>query len=751
MDLSMLNPQQRLAAETLEGPVLILAGAGSGKTRALTYRAANLIDHGVAPWKILCLTFTNKAAREMKERITRLVGEEAERAWISTFHSSCARILRRDIEKLGYTRSFTIYDTRDQLAIVKEVLKTENIDEKYLPPKEVLSKISGAKNQMYSPDEWFAHSDRDYRCQLLHDVYLSYEERMQSLNALDFDDLLIRTLQLFLMHPPVLESYRERFQYVMVDEYQDTNAAQYQLIRLLTAKSHNLCVVGDDDQSIYAWRGADIRNILDFEKDYPETKVIKLEQNYRSSGNILDAANQVIAHNEQRKDKRLWTEAPEGEPVSVFCADNERGEAGWLVSRIKLLHQQGVAYGDIAVLYRINAQSRVIEDMLTRAADPKIPFRIFGGTRFYERQEIRDILAYLRVMENHADDISLQRIINVPRRAIGDSTVQELQRHAQAERISLYEGLSRLPSGLASRPRKCVADFAALMEELSDLKEKMGVADLIQETLQRTGLQEMYEREQTEEGRSRVQNLQELVGAAAEFERDHADATLGSFLESVSLVSDVDTLDEGGGYVTLMTVHSAKGLEFDTVFIVGLEDGLFPLGRSSQTPEGLEEERRLCYVALTRARRKLYLSRATSRMLSNTPNFNPPSPFLKEIPDRLIRDESAVRDRAFRDIPQPARGPRAPMNRASIRPGDPLSIPGVQRGFAPSAARGYAASAKPQFKAGDRVIHRKFGEGTVVGVSGEGPAARVQIDFIALGVKEFAVAIAPIVKLEEDA
>ena len=747
----MLNPQQRLAAETLEGPVLILAGAGSGKTRALTYRAANLIDHGVAPWKILCLTFTNKAAREMKDRITRLVGEEAERAWISTFHSSCARILRRDIEKLGYTRSFTIYDTRDQLAIVKEVLKTENIDEKYLPPKEVLSKISGAKNQMYSPDEWFAHSDRDYRCQLLHDVYLSYEERMQSLNALDFDDLLIRTLQLFLMHPPVLESYRERFQYVMVDEYQDTNAAQYQLIRLLTAKSHNLCVVGDDDQSIYGWRGADIHNILDFEKDYPETTVIKLEQNYRSSGNILDAANQVIAHNEQRKDKRLWTESPEGEPISVFCADNERGEAGWLVSRIKLLHRQGIGYGDMAVLYRINAQSRVIEDMLTKAVDPKIPFRIFGGTRFYERQEVRDILAYLRVIENHADDISLQRIINVPRRTIGDSTVQELQRHAQAAHITLYEALRQLPPGLASRPRKCVGDFASLMEELSALKDTMGVADLVQETLQRTGLQEMYEREQTEEGRSRVQNLQELVGAAAEFERDHEDATLGGFLESVSLVSDVDTLDEGGGYVTLMTAHSAKGLEFDTVFIVGLEDGLFPLGRSAQTPEGLEEERRLCYVAITRAKRKLYLSRATSRMLSNTPNFNPPSPFLNEIPQRLIRDESAVRDRAFRDMPQPTRGPRTPMNRAAIRPGDPLSIPGVQRGFAPSAARSYSASAKPQFKVGDRVIHRKFGEGTVVSLTGEGATARVQIEFIALGVKEFALAIAPIVKLEEDA
>ena len=750
MDLSTLNPQQRLAATTLEGPVLILAGAGSGKTRALTYRAANLLDHGVAPWRILCLTFTNKAAREMKNRIRTLVGDAADDAWISTFHSSCARILRRDIEKLGYSRSFAIYDDDDQNAVVKDLLKRLNIDEKFLSPREIRGKISDAKNKLWSADDWFAKSDRDYRCQLIHDVFQAYEKRLKELNALDFDDLLVRTLELFAMHPPVLQSYRERFQYVMVDEYQDTNYAQYMLVKLLTAESRNLCVVGDDDQSIYGWRGADIRNILDFEKDFPETTVIKLEQNYRSSANILDAANQVIAHNADRKEKRLWTEKDAGEPVSVYCADNERGEAGWLVSRIKLFHRQGIPYSQMAVLYRVNAQSRVLEEMLMSTAEPRIPYRIFGGTRFYERREIRDIVAYLRVLVNPADDMALLRIINVPKRAIGDSTVQELSRHAREQGMPLFSALSMLPDTLSSRPRKCVTEFAAMMTQLLVLKDTMGMTDFVEELLKRTGLQAQYENEDSDEAEARLENVREFVGGVHEFQQANPEATLADYLENVALVTDVDSLSEDGGYVTLMTLHSAKGLEFDTVFITGMEEGLFPSNRSMQDEQRLEEERRLCYVGITRAKRKLLLSRATQRTIYNTPNYNAPSRFLEEIPQRLIKDESAVRDRAFRDMAPPPKVQRPGLSKSVIRPGDPLSIPGVQKGFTPSLARSSGLAAKPQFAVGDRVIHRKFGEGTVTAISGQGAAGRIRIDFIALGEKEFALSLAPIVKLEEE-
>ena len=751
MDLTSLNPQQRLAAETLEGPVLILAGAGSGKTRALTSRAANLMDHGVPPWRILCLTFTNKAAREMKNRIIALVGDAAEDAWISTFHSTCARILRRDIEKLGYARSFSIYDEDEQLSVLKDVLKALNIDDKFLPPKEIRARISDSKNRLWSPDEWFSKSERDFRAQKIHDAFVAYEARLKELNALDFDDLLVKTLQLFAEHPPVLQSYRERFQYVMVDEYQDTNYAQYMLVKLLTAESRNLCVVGDDDQSIYGWRGADIRNILDFEKDYPETVVIKLEQNYRSTANILDAANQVIAHNADRKEKRLWTESEAGEPISVFCADNERGEAGWLVSRIKQFHKAGLPYSKIAVLYRVNAQSRVLEEMLMSAVDPKIPYRVFGGPRFYERREIRDIVAYMRVVENPSDDIALTRIINVPKRAIGDSTVQELSRHARANGLPLYSALSDMPESLSSRPRKCVAEFQSLMNQLLVLKETLPLAEFTEELIRLTGLLAQYEKEDTDEAKTRTENIREFIGAVHEFAAANPEAKLADYLENISLVTDLDSLSEEGGYVTLMTLHSAKGLEFDTVFITGMEEGLFPSNRSLQDDQRLEEERRLCYVGMTRAKRRLLLSRAHQRTIYNTPNFNAPSRFLDEIPKRLIRDESAVREQVFRDMPKPARSQYAGFNKSLIRPGDPLSIPGVQRGFAGSPARQLAGAAKPQFKKGDRVIHRKFGEGTVADVIGEGAGARILIEFIALGVKEFALSLAPIAKLEDDA
>lgn len=759
MDLQALNQQQRKAAETLTGPVLILAGAGSGKTRALTYRVANLMDHGVAPWQILALTFTNKAAREMKERISHLVGPAAEEAWISTFHSTCARILRKDIEKLGYTRAFTIYDDDDQMTVLKEILKQMNLDEKILPPRELKVKISDAKNKLLSPGDWFRESNKDYRSQLMYDAFQLYEEKLHSANALDFDDLIMRTLELFADHPPVLESYRSRFQYVHVDEYQDTNYAQYMLVKLITAQSRNLCVVGDDDQSIYGWRGADIRNILDFEKDYPDAVVIKLEQNYRSTANILDAANQVIAHNVGRKEKALWTELGEGEPIKVFCAGDEREEAAWICDRMHQLTLSRETYGDMAVLYRTNAQSRVLEEMMVRAG---IPYKVFGGLRFYDRKEVRDVIAYLRVIVNPADDVSLRRVINQPKRAIGDATIAELAQHAQESGMPLYSALQDMPETLSARPRKCVGEFAALMNRLVAMRESMGLAEFVRQVLEDTGLKREYEREDTEEARTRLENIQEFVGAVEEFEKQAESPQLEDFLENVALVTDLDQSEESPRYVTLMTLHSAKGLEFPIVFLAGLEDGLFPSNRSMNDENRLEEERRLCYVGITRAQRRLYMSYASQRMLFSQLNHNPPSRFLNEIPKRLLDDEWISKmERSFggplKAHPQPAHPSRAArphelsFGAPQIAPqAQALGIPGVQKGFAPSKARELEKGAMQSlFAAGDRVMHRKFGEGNVVQVRGAGSDARIIIEFAAYGVKEFSLSIAPIVKVGE--
>jgi len=757
MNLQDLNPQQRKAAETLEGPVLILAGAGSGKTRALTYRIANLIANGVAPWHILAITFTNKAAKEMRERVSKLVGEGADDIWVSTFHSMCARILRRDIEKLGYTRSFTIYDTDDQLSVLKELFKQFNIDDKNLPIREVQAKISDAKNRLLSPDEWFQTSARDFRSQQIHDLYSAYENKLKHGNALDFDDLLVRTLELFADHPPVLESYREKFRYVHVDEYQDTNFAQYSLVKLLTHKSRNICVVGDDDQSIYGWRGADIRNILDFEKDYPDAVVIKLEQNYRSTANILDAANQVIAHNEGRMEKALWTELPPGEPIRVFCAGDEREEAAWICDRMQQLKLAGEDYGEMAVLYRSNAQSRVIEDMLVRAG---IPYRVYGGLRFYDRKEVKDIVAYLRCIVNPSDDVSLRRIINQPKRSIGDSTIAELVRHASEENMPLYSALIDVPATLSARPRKCVTEFGELMNDLVMAREEMGLLDFVTHLIARTGLKAQYERDQSDEGKARVENIDEFLGAVAEYEKAADAPTLEDYLENVALVSDLDNADFESKSVTLMTIHSAKGLEFPTVFITGLEEGIFPSGRSMQDESRLEEERRLCYVAITRAQRKLFISYAAQRMLYNQVNYNAPSRFLKEIPSRLLDDQwISKRERSFPGVMEsyhhPA--PKRTSRYAGMESGhgigsgrSALGIPGVQKGFTPSAASKVPVGAVgPLFKEGDRVMHRKFGEGNVLEIRGSGSDARIIIGFAAYGQKEFVLSIAPIVKVND--
>ena len=780
MNLNDLNPMQRRAAETLEGPVLILAGAGSGKTRTLTYRVANLLEHGVKAWHILALTFTNKAAREMRERIERLAGADAGEAWIGTFHSICCRILRRDIEKLGYERSFTIYDDDDQQRVIKAVLKELDIDEKFLPPKAVSADISDAKNRLLSPDEWLQKRGGDYRSQKTHDVMTRYEQRLRAANALDFDDLLVKTLQLFVEHPPVLEYYQGRFQYVHVDEYQDTNYAQYQLVRLITRESRNLCVVGDDDQSIYGWRGADIRNILDFEKDFPDTTVIKLEQNYRSTANILDAANQIIAHNEGRKEKELWTEDGEGEKITLYAAADERDEAAWICQRIRQLQRGGTPYGSIAILYRMHALSRVLEETLMRAG---IPYHVYGGTRFYDRREVRDVLAYLRLIQNPADDISLSRIINVPKRAIGDSTVEQLTQYARQNNMSLYAAVAAPPDTLASRARKSVNDFSSLIVSLLLAKETLPLSEFVQKVIDDSGLIAQYQKEENEENQARIENIREFMGAVTEFEQKSEDKSLFAFLENVALVTELDNQDSAPSFVTMMTLHSAKGLEYDAVFMSGMEEGIFPSARAMQEDNRVEEERRLCYVGVTRARKLLHLSYARRRMLFNQMQFNAPSCFLQEIPKRLIREEqsSAAQSASYGYGAPAARGAgwgsyggsgmrrqggyqdnesrpqygygdtmpqrRAPAPKAPARPAQqPWNIPGVQRGFVASPARSVQVQL---FKVGDKVQHPKFGKGVIREVTGSGDVARLHIVFPVFGEKVLAQSIAPIVKIEE--
>lgn len=753
MDWSTLNPQQRQAVETTEGPVLVLAGAGSGKTRALTYRVAYLLEKGVPASQILAITFTNKAAREMRERIDRLTGGQAGDSWVTTFHSCCARILRRDIEKLGYERAFSIYDDDDQMAIIKDLLKKHNIDDKVLPPREIKSKISGAKNKLLSPDEWFQQSPKDYRSQMIHDLYMDYERRLKASNALDFDDLLVKTLDLLSAHPPVLEAYQRRFQYILVDEYQDTNYAQYMFVKLLAGETHNVCVVGDDDQSVYGWRGADIRNILEFEQDFPNCKVIKLEQNYRSTANILDAANNVIAHNEGRKEKTLWTEEGEGQPIRLFCAGDEREEAAWICDRVNQMRQAGESYGGIAVLYRMHAQSRVLEEMLVRAG---IPYRIFGGTRFYDRREVKDIIAYLRTLVNPSDDISLRRIINTPRRAIGDATIAELTRSAAQSDTSLFNAMLEPPESLASRARKSVGDFAILMTRLMALKEAMPIGDFVETLIDETKLEAQYAKEDTDEARTRVENIREFIGAVREYEQKNETPTLEGFLENVALVTDLDNMPEHQQAVTLMTLHSAKGLEFDTVFLIGMEQGLFP-SMMAMNEGRVEEERRLAYVGITRARKQLFLSYATQRMLFNQMQRNSVSSFIGEIPRRLLDDEWTHRTRP---IINPAVKTREQILAARAQQtvskdflggrSGALHIPGVQQGFSPSLARQFAdqAAQVALFKPGDRVLHRKFGEGDVIEIKGNGGECRIVIEFAAYGTKEFSANIAPIVKVE---
>ena len=754
MDLHELNPMQRQAAQTTEGPLLIIAGAGSGKTRTMTYRIASLLSKGVPAASIMALTFTNKAAKEMLNRVDKLTGGSASGAWIGTFHAICVRILRRDIEKIGYQRSFVIYDDDDQMRVLKDIFKRMDIDDKLMPLREVKSIISDAKNRLLNADEWFAQSHKDFRSQKIHDIFKSYDITLKNANALDFDDLISKTLQLLVDHPPVLSYYQRRFRYVHVDEYQDTNFAQYSLVRLLTQESQNLCVVGDDDQSIYGWRGADIRNILEFQKDFPEAKVIKLEQNYRSSSTILDAANAVISNNQGRMEKALWTDLGEGEKIKFCSASDEHEESAWVCERIRVLHQKGLPYGQIAVLYRMHAQSRVPEEMLMRAG---IPYRIYGGTRFYDRREIRDIVAYLRLLTNPLDEVSLKRIINVPKRSIGEATVATLEKHSLRQNISLFSALTDLPGELSSRPRKCVSDFVSMINKLTVMKDHLPLTEFIRLVLDESGLLAQYEDTNDEELIAKRENVLEFLGAVQEFEKLSDDQTLEAFLENVALVSDLDMQGDAPQFVTLMTLHSAKGLEYDAVFLIGLEEGLFPSNRALMEDGRMEEERRLCYVGITRARKHLSLSLAKRRTLFNQISFNPPSPFITEIPKELLADDwgKTMRKHFGPSDPQEMTTRRPVQRQAKMGfgiPGmgqDPSQIPGVRKGFVPSTAReeSEATAAANVFKPGDKVLHKKFGEGRVLELTGTGTDTRISIHFTAYGDKQFALHVAPIVKM----
>ncbi len=754
MDLHELNPMQRQAAQTTEGPLLIIAGAGSGKTRTMTYRIAYLLSKGVPAASIMALTFTNKAAKEMLMRVDKLTGGSAADAWIGTFHSICVRILRRDIEKIGYQRSFVIYDDDDQTRVLKDIYKRMDIDDKQMTYREVKSVISDAKNRLLGADEWFAQSHKDFRSQKIHDIFRAYDTTLKNANALDFDDLISKTLQLLVDHPPVLSYYQQRFTYVHVDEYQDTNFAQYSLVRLLTQESQNLCVVGDDDQSIYGWRGADIRNILEFQKDFPNAKVIKLEQNYRSNSTILDAANAVISNNEGRMEKSLWTDLGKGDKIKLCHAGDEHEESAWVCERIRVLHQKGLPYAQIAVLYRMHAQSRVPEEMLMRAG---IPYRIYGGTRFYDRKEIRDIVAYLRLLTNPLDEVSLKRIINVPKRSIGDATVATLERHSERANIPLFTTLSEMPEELSSRPRKCVGDFLSMINKLTELKDQLPLTEFIQVVLDETGLLGQFENTNDEELISKRENVLEFLGAVQEFENLSEDHTLEAFLENVALVTDLDMQSDAPQFVTLMTLHSAKGLEYDAVFLIGMEEGVFPSARALAEDGRLEEERRLCYVGITRARKHLALSLARRRTLFNQISFNPPSSFISEIPQELLADDwGKTMRKHFGPADHQEMTVRRPVQRQAKMgfgiPGmgqKPLQIPGVRRGFIPSTAReeAEATAAAMVFKPGDKVLHKKFGEGRVLELSGTGTDTRISIHFTAYGDKQFALHVAPIVKM----
>jgi len=734
-----LNEQQQEAVFHTEGPLLILAGAGSGKTRVLTHRIAYLIEEkGINPWNILAITFTNKAAGEMRERVDKLVGMGAESIWVSTFHSTCVRILRRHIDLLGYNNNFTIYDADDQKTLMKEVCKYLQVDTKVHRERALLSAISSAKDELITPVEIRLRAEGDYSKQKIAEVYEEYEKRLRGNNALDFDDLLLKTVQLFQTHKDVLDYYQERFRYIMVDEYQDTNTVQFKLISILASKYQNLCVVGDDDQSIYKFRGANIKNILNFEQEFDHARVIKLEQNYRSTSTILNAANAVIRNNYGRKDKTLWTDNDEGEKIAFRQFDSGYDEAEYVVGDIKAAVDSGKrTYNEFAVLYRTNAQSRLFEEKLVSA---NIPYKIVGGVNFYARREIKDLLAYLKTVDNGLDDLAVKRIINVPKRGIGLTSVTRVDEYAQARAIGFYEalrGVDLIPN--IGRGVAKLESFAALIEHFKMVSERLTPSQLMEDIITQTGYLESLKAEGEIEAETRIENIGELMSKLIAYEESCVEEppTLSGFLEEVALVADIDSLDESSDYVVLMTLHSAKGLEFPQVYLAGLEEGIFPsyMTINSEDPDGVEEERRLCYVGITRAREVLTLTCARRRMVRGETQYNNMSRFLKEVPIELVssgnlfeKDELAPpKQTAFSQAKQS-------FKQKPFMAGKPKQQFTVTQG------------GRLSYDVGDRVRHTKFGEGTVTEITHGGRDYEVSVNFDRAGKKKMFAAFAKLSK-----
>lgn len=735
-----LNPQQAEAVINTEGPMLIMAGAGSGKTKVLTCRVANLLQKGVLPYRILAITFTNKAAAEMRERVNNMSGPAAKDVWLFTFHAFCARFLRMEIDKLpGYGGNFAIYDTADSQNLIKQILKEMNLDDKRFQPSGILSRISNAKNALQDAAA-FARQAGDFYEQKVADIYSRYEQKLQLNNALDFDDLLMLSIKLLQENKEVREKYQDRFDYLLVDEYQDTNHAQYLLTKFLAAKHRNICVVGDADQSIYGWRGADIQNILDFENDYPDAKVIKLEQNYRSTQIILDAANAVIENNTGRKPKNLWTENKSGADIIYFQAVDERDEARFVIEQLQNLQRtENKKLGDMAILYRTNTQSRIFEEMLIKSG---ISYNMVGGLKFYERKEIKDIIAYLRVIFNPADSLSLLRIINVPKRGIGDASLAKIQSYAAANNVSLFEAVSNAVAidGLSSRFVSKLDDLAGIIFELMNLASEAPVEDLIDRVLRDTGYLEELENERTPQAQSRIDNLHELISVAQEFAASEEENNLENFLAHVALVSDIDDTELGEDAITLMTLHSSKGLEFPVVFLVGMEEGLFPHARTLMDETEIEEERRLCYVGITRAKEKLFLSSTKMRTIYGNTVTYPPSRFLQEIPARLVKTiKRQERFSALENFKQVS-------EKYSARPQKPASTFNPHS-FMPQKPAAAAGGTGTRFNTGDRVSHSKWGEGMVVSVKDSPDGQEVKVAFAGAGVRSLLTKYAVLKKL----
>ena len=737
-----LNNEQREAVFCTEGPLLMLAGAGSGKTRSLTHRIAYLIEEkGVAPWNILAITFTNKAAQEMRERVDALVGYGSEDIWISTFHATCSRILRRHIDLLGYDRNFTIYDASDQKSLMKEVLKEMKIDTKQFPERSVMSEISSAKNEYKSPLDYRNDYGSNFRNQRIADIYERYQKRLKENNALDFDDLLVKMVDLFQTNLDVLEHYQDRFQYIMVDEYQDTNTVQFLLVSLLAKKYRNLCVVGDDDQSIYKFRGANIYNILNFEKVFPDAQVIRLEQNYRSTQNILDAANGVIANNTERKEKTLWTENPEGEKIHFRQFMNGYEEAEYVVGDIAKRHREGAAdYHDCAVLYRTNAQSRLFEEKCLLA---NIPYKIVGGVNFYARKEIKDLLCYLKTVDNAADDLAVRRILNVPKRGIGATTVGRVQDYADMMNISFYDALrvaEEVPS--IGRSLSKIEGFVTFIQSLKSKAQAYSVSELLEEIIDLTGYVDELKAEDTDEARARIENIDELISKTVSYEEamkdEEREATLSGFLEEIALIADIDSVDENQDYVILMTLHSAKGLEFPYVYLAGMEDGMFPGSMSifSGDPSDMEEERRLCYVGITRAMKELTLTSAQQRMVRGETQYNRVSRFVREIPRELVELGHTVQEHK----------PKMPETKSSLNSYLQMKKNFHTKAFQPQNFKVTKADSL-DYGVGDTVRHVKFGVGIVKDIVEGGRDYEVTVDFDRFGTKKMFAAFAKLKKI----